>query len=101
VAGLVLGLFVMLLWNALIPDLFHGPVVSLEQALGLLLLSHILFRGWGRWGGGWRHERWRKRLDEKLASMTPEEREKARSEWRYGCGWHQKGTAEPEEQPGT
>jgi hypothetical protein len=88
VAAFVFGFLVMLLWNALIPDLFHGPVLNLAQALGLLLLSHILLRGGGRWGhwGGWRHERWRERMDEKLASMTPEEREKFKQEWRHGCG---------------
>ena len=90
-AGLVLGLLVMLLWNALVPELFHGPTVSFVQALGLLVLSHILFRGPGRWGGGWRHERWRKRMDGMMASMTPEEREKFREEWRHGCGHHHEG----------
>ena len=46
VASFLLGVIVMSLWNALIPDLFHGPVLSFWQAVGLLLLSHILLRGW-------------------------------------------------------
>jgi len=33
---------VMLLWNALIPDLFQGPVVSYLQALGLMILAKVL-----------------------------------------------------------
>jgi len=84
-----IGYVVMGLWNALIPDLFKGPVLTYWQAVGLLLLSHFLFHGWGRWrhAGGWRHRDWRRRFDEKLASMTPEEREKYREDWRRRCGW--------------
>ena len=90
VAAVVLSLVVMLLWNALVPDLFHGPELTFLQALGLLVLAHILLRGWGPWrhANGWRHERWRRRFDEKLAAMTPEEREKFKSEWGRRCGWH-------------
>jgi hypothetical protein len=90
VALLVLGVVVMFLWNALIPDIFKGPVITFWQAVGLLLLSHVLLRGWGRWhySNGWRHRRWKQRLDEKLAAMTPEEREKYKEEWRRRCGWY-------------
>ena len=87
-ATLVLGFVVMSLWNALVPELFHGPVLSFWQAIGLLILSHILLRGWGRWryGNGWRHDRWKKQMEEKLALMTPEEREKFRAEYFRRCG---------------
>jgi len=90
VAIVVFGFLMMALWNALIPDLFHGPVLTFWQAIGLLVLSHILFRGWGhRWhGGGWRNHRWKHRFEEKLAAMTPEEREKFKEEWRKRCGWY-------------
>ena len=89
-AMIVFPLVTMLLWNALIPPLFKGPSVSFAQALGLLVLSHILLRG-GRcwhWGYGRRHERWRKRFEEKLESMSPEERERFRDVFgrRWGCG---------------
>jgi len=58
----VLGTASMYLWNWLVPDLFHGPFITFWQALGLVMLSRILFRGffgmrggheWGghRWGG--------------------------------------------------
>ncbi len=90
----------MLLWNALIPDLFRGPLLTYWQALGLLVLSHFLFRGWSPWhhGGGWRHRRWKHRLDERMASMTPEEREKFRQEWRRRCGWYPGEESEPKSQ---
>ena len=89
-AVIVFPLVTMLLWNALVPSLFKGPSVSFAQALGLLVLSHILLRG-GRpwhWGCGGRHERWRKRFEEKLQSMSPEERERFREAFgrRWGRG---------------
>ncbi|OLD82093.1 MAG: hypothetical protein AUI33_00435 [Ignavibacteria bacterium 13_1_40CM_2_61_4] len=88
VASLVLGLAVMVLWNAMVPALFGGPSLTFWQAVGLLVLSHLLLRGWGPWrhGNGWRHERWKSRFEEKLASMTPEEREKFREEYWRRCG---------------
>lgn len=90
VAGLlVFGWIVMTLWNAIIPDLFKGPALAFWQAVGLLVLSHLLFRGWSPWrfGNGWRHDRWKRRFEEKLAAMSPEEREKFNEEWRRRCGW--------------
>jgi hypothetical protein len=36
---------VMILWNALIPTLFNGPVLSFWQTAGLFLLSKILLTG--------------------------------------------------------
>ena len=77
VAIAALGAVVMLLWNAIIPALFtQVPGISYLQALGLLVLSRILFggiRGHGGWRGrrhGHRHGRWAK-----CQAMTPEERE--------------------------
>lgn len=85
-----LSYVVMRLWNALIPDLFHGPVVGFWQAAGLLVLCKILFGGLrGRHGHGhwrehrWKREMWREKWREKLASMSPEEREKMRGRFRH------------------
>ena len=36
---------VMLLWNVLVPSLFHGPVLSYWQTAGLFILSKILLTG--------------------------------------------------------
>lgn len=49
--ALAFGWVVMMLWNWLMPTLFGLPVISYAQAWGLVLLSHILFKG-GHWGGG-------------------------------------------------
>ena len=84
----VVGFVIQHLWNALIPELFNGPIISYWQAMGLLILSHILFRGpGGMHHGGWRSHHWKNRFEEKLAAMTPEEREKFKAEYRRRCGW--------------
>ena len=43
--GLLFGYGTMHLWNWLVPDLFHGPIISFCQAIGLIVLSKILFGG--------------------------------------------------------
>jgi len=82
VAILFFGLVVMLLWNAILPGVTHVTSITYFQALGILLLSKILFGGFGRrqWGSGRRHA-----MHEKFANMTPEEREKFKAEWRNRC----------------
>ncbi len=58
----VLGAAVMFLWNALIPDLFQGPALTYVQAIGLLLLAHLLLRrGFFYGGSGWRYPHWRRK----------------------------------------
>ena len=101
VGMLVFGAIVMELWNVLVPDIFHGPAVTFWQALGLLLLSHILLRGWGPWrhANGWRHDRWKHRFEEKLSAMAPEERDKFKEEWRRRCGWLPDDVHSAKEQP--
>lgn len=42
---------VMLLWNALIPELFNGPEFTYWQTAGIMVLSKILFSGIGGGGG--------------------------------------------------
>ncbi len=39
----LVGLPIMLLWNAFCPDLFHVPEIGFWQAVGLYLLAHCLF----------------------------------------------------------
>jgi hypothetical protein len=70
----------MTLWNWLIPVLFSGPIISFGQALGLLLLSKILFGGFGR-SGGWRGGQWRQKMEERWKNATPEERERWKHRW--------------------
>ena len=74
-----LGGLVMVLWNWLMPALFYGArEINYLQAMGLLLLSKILFGGFHGRGG---HAHWRQH---RLEQMTPEEREKFQAGLR-GC----------------
>jgi hypothetical protein len=84
VAAAVFGFLVMSLWNWLAPAVFGGHVISFWQALGILVLSKILFGGFrGRPGYG---GPWRRRMNERWESMTPEERARFRQGMFGGCG---------------
>jgi hypothetical protein len=81
----VFGSIVMLLWNALIPEIFHLQQINFWQALGLLILAKILFSGF-RGGPRAYGSRWkREALKEGWANMTPEQQEKFRQEWGRRC----------------
>ena len=84
----LLGWVVMSLWNHVLAVVLPVSAVTFWQAVGILVLSKILFGGFhGRWGGS-RGGRWGKEMREKWHNMTPEEREKIKQEWRNRCrGW--------------
>lgn len=85
-AVFIFGIVVMLLWNALLPAVLGVSTITFWQALGILILSKILFGGFRgghghhrshyygghNWHGKWMH-------------LSPEEREKMRAEWRNRC----------------
>jgi membrane protease YdiL (CAAX protease family) len=92
----VLGWAVMLLWNYLVPALFHGPQLGYWQAFALLLLCRILFgslRGHRHHHFG--HRRWRERWE----SLSPEERERLRQRFRERCGHGVGGAGREPAQP--
>jgi predicted membrane chloride channel (bestrophin family) len=102
--GLKIGLFVVLatavfsfvvmeLWNWLMPAIFGLHLISFWQALGLLVLSKILFSGFR--GRPHYAMHWRQRMIERWEQMTPEERDKFRAGMRGGCGPFGSRTAEP------
>ena len=77
----VSALLVLVLWNWLMPSLFELRQINLLEALGLLVLSRILFGGFRgrRLYRGWQmRKRWKQ--------MTPEEREKFREGWGHSSG---------------
>lgn len=77
---------VMSLWNVLMPAIFAVHAISFWQALGILVLSKLLFGSFRpAMGGG---PRWRRRMVERWEQMTPEEREKFKTGMRRGCGQH-------------
>lgn len=95
----VFSFVVMRLWNWLTPTLFGWHIITFWQALGLLLLSKILFGGFR----GGPHRPWysRRRMMERWERMTPEEREKFRQSMRGRCGSFRAQTTEADaKQPG-
>jgi hypothetical protein len=83
-AIVVFGFVVMSLWNWLAPAVFGARTINFGQALGILVLSKILFGGFrGRPGYG---GHWRRRMSARWEQMTPEEREKFRQGMAGRCG---------------
>lgn len=82
-------LVTQMLWNWLVPALFSGPAITFWQALGLLVLSKILFSGLGGKGHCHRHHpgsHWKHRLHDKFSSMTSEEKEAFKKKmWQKWC----------------
>ena len=75
-ACLIFGFAVRQLWNVLIPPIFGWHTISFWQAIGLLVLSKILFGGFhGPFG---RRDHWRNRMKQRMEHMTPEQREQFR-----------------------
>lgn len=73
-ALLLFGSVIMLLWNWLMPDLFGLTTITFWQALGLFILSRILFSGMGG-GKGSKNKKCRTHSGrEKWMDMSPEER---------------------------
>jgi len=84
VAIFLFGLVTMYLWNWLMPAIFGLKLITFWQALGLLLLGKILFGGFHRHGRG--RPGWKRGMEARFATMSPEEREKFRAGMR-GRGW--------------
>lgn len=85
IAIFVFGGIVMLLWNNILAQVTSIHTITFWQALGILVLSKILFGGFrGAWGG--RRYYWKQKMMNKWNNMTPEEREKFKQEWQKRCG---------------
>ena len=83
VAVTAVGFILMSLWNWLVPAVFGGRTITFWQALGIFVLSKILFSVFGRPGRG-RH--WRHRMRDRWEHMTPDERERFKQGLRSRCG---------------
>jgi hypothetical protein len=92
-AFFLFGFVAMALWNWLMPALFGLRVITFWQAMGLVILSKILFGGLHSHGGRRRH--WQGRMRERWEQMTPEEREKFRAGMRGRCGFGEPPEAKP------
>ena len=86
--ALVFGWLVMVLWNWLMPAIFHLGVITYWQAFGIVVLAKLLFGGMGagRHGGRGRSS-WRGKPWEKAHGSGD-----ARDEWRwYREYWDEEG----------
>jgi hypothetical protein len=100
--GLFIGLF-QYLWNWLVPSIIGWRAITYWEALGLFILSKMLFKGitWnnnrgGHWNRHWKakwNEKWNAKWREKWDTMSPEDRERFKQKMRDKCGWM---TAPPE-----
>lgn len=84
---------VMWLWNWLMPILFGLTVITFWQALGILVLSKILFGGfWGKkghcgcHGHGHKHYMWKEKFKAKWQNMSEEDRKKWEEKFGGKCG---------------
>ena len=84
---------VMGLWNWVMPATFGLPVITLGQAMGLLVLSRILLGGFR--GGMGRGMHWRHRMRERWEQMTPEQRERFMEGMQHRCGRVEPRATEP------
>lgn len=88
----ILGFFgisgvVMLLWNWLIPSILHLNAINYWQAMGLFILSRILFGGFHFRGS--RHKNppfMNQAFKEKLMNMNDDERQAFKEQWKQRCG---------------
>ncbi len=88
-AVIAFGYITMQLWNALVPELFHGSAITYRQAIGLLILAKIFFGGMH--GRGHKHGHKRKccskkeDYDVKFKDFSPEDREKIKAIMKEKC----------------
>jgi|SRR6185437_2533289 len=79
-AILLLAAGTLFLWNEFLPRLIHVPAINYWQALGLLILSRILFGSFRFGGFGWQRS--------KASFLNEEDRAAFKEEWRKRCEQH-------------
>lgn len=94
-AILAFGYLVMSLWNFVLPVVLGVKTISFIQALAILLLSKILFGGFGGRASRWQGRgAWKDKMKQHWVKMSPEEREKFKAEWKHKCGNRWTATAQ-------
>ncbi|MBK0379806.1 hypothetical protein [Mucilaginibacter segetis] len=83
---------VMQLWNHLLPDILHVSTITFWQAMGIFILSKILFGFGGRGKGGAPWMRRKRMMEERFKNMSPEDRQHFKEQWKSRCGaWGNRG----------
>jgi Ca2+/H+ antiporter, TMEM165/GDT1 family len=87
VAVAAFGFIVMSLWNAILPAVLGVKAITFIQALGIFILSKILFGGFRGGSGGWgrKKQEWKMRMDDKWQHMSSEERQQWKEKMRGRC----------------
>ena len=86
IAGLALFTWgVMALWNNVLTEATGVHPVTYWQALGIFVLSKILFGFGGGWGPRRGARKWRE-MQEKFRNLTPEEKEEFKRKWDKNWG---------------
>ena len=94
---------VEILWNELLPYIANFRPINYWQALGLLILSRLLFGGL-RFGGfkSEHHKKhWKKKWENHLNKMSPEARERYKEKWAKKCGYWNEENNETTTEPKT
>lgn len=86
-----LGFIIMALWNNILAVIFPIALINFWQALGLFLLSKLLFGGFpGKpgWAGRRHNRREMEEMRSKWFNLSPEERKNFKQDMRSGfrCG---------------
>ena len=90
---LIIGLFavsavLMLLWNSIIPGISTFKAITYWQAMGLFILSKILFGGF-RFGRS-HHQRAQRHFgksafNQKFMEMNDDEKQQFKNQWKQRC----------------
>jgi hypothetical protein len=83
-----LGFIIMALWNNILAVVIPITAINFWQALGLFLLSRILFGGFPGKPGWAGHGRRRHEMEEMRAkwfNMSPEEKVQFKQDWKNRC----------------
>ena len=82
----LLPYIVMLLWNNILPAVIGVKTITYLQAIGIFILSKILFGGFNFGGKHRHHKMMKEHFQEKFMNMSNEERETFKQKWRERCG---------------
>jgi hypothetical protein len=85
---LVIGLFavsavVMFLWNSIIPGISSLSAITYWQAMGLFVLSRILFGGFRCMHG--HHRSHHAEFRDRFMEMSDEEKQQFKNQWKQRC----------------
>ena len=91
IAALIIlfGFVIMWLWNWLMPDLFGLTTITYWQAIGICLLSKILFGGFGGSGGNSKSHHKKRRFED---DDCKDDGKSEMSKWKfYDKFWEEEG----------